>query len=114
MTATPRRTQRHATERIEPGEGRAISLHGTHLVFKVDSESATGASLTEWTALPGFDTGLHVHEKIEEIWFVLSGQLEFHPSSATARNAPGRNRTCDLSLRRRTLYPLSYGRAGSA
>ena len=26
------------------------------------------------------------------------------------RDAPGRNRTCDLSLRRRTLYPLSYGR----
>ena len=28
------------------------------------------------------------------------------------RNAPGRNRTCDLALRRRALYPLSYGRAG--
>jgi L-alanine-DL-glutamate epimerase-like enolase superfamily enzyme len=29
------------------------------------------------------------------------------------RNAPGRIRTCDLSLRRRTLYPLSYGRLRS-
>ena len=28
----------------------------------------------------------------------------------SATSAPGRNRTCDLSLRRRTLYPLSYGR----
>src|SRR6187200_628113 len=27
-------------------------------------------------------------------------------------NAPGRNRTCDLALRRRTLYPLSYRRVG--
>jgi L-alanine-DL-glutamate epimerase-like enolase superfamily enzyme len=27
-------------------------------------------------------------------------------------NAPGRNRTCDLALRRRALYPLSYGRGG--
>ena len=26
------------------------------------------------------------------------------------RGAPGRNRTCDLALRRRALYPLSYGR----
>src|SRR6266511_3753544 len=26
-------------------------------------------------------------------------------------NAPGRNRTCDLALRRRALYPLSYGRS---
>ena len=29
-----------------------------------------------------------------------------------ALHAPGRNRTCDLALRRRALYPLSYGRAG--
>src|SRR5438034_9524387 len=27
-------------------------------------------------------------------------------------DAPGRNRTCDLALRRRTLYPLSYRREG--
>jgi hypothetical protein len=25
-------------------------------------------------------------------------------------DAPGRNRTCDLALRRRALYPLSYRR----
>jgi uncharacterized protein len=29
---------------------------------------------------------------------------------ATIESAPGTIRTCDLSLRRRTLYPLSYGR----
>ena len=28
-------------------------------------------------------------------------------------SAPGRNRTCDLALRRRALYPLSYGRGES-
>src|SRR5690606_12394544 len=28
-------------------------------------------------------------------------------------DAPGRNRTCDLALRRRALYPLSYGRSGT-
>lgn len=33
------------------------------------------------------------------------------PAAPTA-DAPGRIRTCDLSLRRRTLYPLSYGRLG--
>src|SRR5256886_7902942 len=27
--------------------------------------------------------------------------------------APGRNRTCDLALRRRALYPLSYRRSGA-
>ena len=29
-----------------------------------------------------------------------------------ARDTPGQVRTCDLSLRRRALYPLSYGRFG--
>src|SRR5687767_6034437 len=33
------------------------------------------------------------------------------PRRPRRRGAPGRNRTCDLALRRRTLYPLSYRRA---
>jgi mannose-6-phosphate isomerase-like protein (cupin superfamily) len=63
--------------KLESGQGRSVSLRGTRVVFKVESDSATGASLTEWNALPGFDTGLHVHERLEETWFVLSGELEF-------------------------------------
>src|SRR5262249_10249004 len=35
------------------------------------------------------------------------------PSSPHERDAPDRIRTCDLALRRRALYPLSYGRSGS-
>jgi mannose-6-phosphate isomerase-like protein (cupin superfamily) len=62
---------------LDAGQGRSVSLRGTRVEFKVESDSATGASLTEWTALPGFDTGLHVHENLEETWFVLSGELEF-------------------------------------
>ena len=34
-----------------------------------------------------------------------------NPALAGLSSAPGRIRTCDLSLRRRTLYPLSYGRS---
>lgn len=46
-------------------------------------DSAKGASLSEWNALPGFDTGLHVHEQLEETWFVLSGELEFRVGDQT-------------------------------
>ena len=35
------------------------------------------------------------------------------PRGYATRNAPGRNRTCDLALRRRALYPLSYRRSGA-
>src|SRR5574338_1566718 len=63
--------------KLESGQGRSVSLPGTRVVFKVESDSASGASLTEWNALPGFDTGLHVHERLEETWFLLEGELEF-------------------------------------
>jgi mannose-6-phosphate isomerase-like protein (cupin superfamily) len=33
--------------------------------------------------VPGFDTGLHVHERLEETWYVLDGELEFHVGDET-------------------------------
>src|SRR5262245_43884847 len=36
------------------------------------------------------------------------------PFPGAFSGAPGRNRTCDLALRRRTLYPLSYRREASS
>jgi mannose-6-phosphate isomerase-like protein (cupin superfamily) len=59
------------------GEGESVSLRGTEVTFKVRSGQAEGASCTEWIAAPGFDTGLHVHERLEETWYVLDGELEF-------------------------------------
>ena len=61
----------------EPGQGRTVSLRGTQVRFTVESTHAKGASCTEWEAAPGFDTGLHVHERLEETWYVLDGELEF-------------------------------------
>lgn len=73
----------------EPREGRTVSLRGTELVFKVESSHATGASCIEWRAAPGFDTGLHVHERLEETWYVLEGELEFQLGDETVRAAAG-------------------------
>jgi mannose-6-phosphate isomerase-like protein (cupin superfamily) len=68
---------------LEPGQGRSVSLRGTTVRFTVESTQAKGASCTEWDAAPGFDTGLHVHERLEETWFVLEGQLEFRLGEET-------------------------------
>jgi mannose-6-phosphate isomerase-like protein (cupin superfamily) len=65
------------------GEGRSVSLRGTEVVFKVESNRAEGASCVEFTAAPGFDTGLHVHERLEEMFYVLDGQFEFRAGDAT-------------------------------
>ena len=45
---------------------------------------------------------------------VVSRRVRHHTSGADTSDAPGRIRTCDLALRRRALYPLSYGRRETA
>jgi mannose-6-phosphate isomerase-like protein (cupin superfamily) len=70
-------------------EGDSVSLRGTEVTFKVKSDQAEGASCTEWVAAPGFDTGMHVHERLEETWYVLDGQLEFRVGEEIFNAAPG-------------------------
>jgi mannose-6-phosphate isomerase-like protein (cupin superfamily) len=75
--------------RLSAGEGDSVSLRGTEVRFKVKSDQAEGASCTEWVAVPGFDTGLHVHERLEETWYVLDGELEFRLGEETFNAASG-------------------------
>ena len=75
--------------RLSAGEGDSVSLRGTEVTFKVKSDQAEGASCTEWVAAPGFDTGLHVHERLEETWYVLDGELEFRLGEETLNAASG-------------------------
>jgi len=74
---------------LGPGEGRSVSLRGTEVVFKAGSESAAGASCVEFTAAPGFDTGLHVHQRLEETFYVLEGEFEFRADGETVRAPAG-------------------------
>ena len=78
-----------ASVRIAAGEGNSVSLRGTEVTFKVNSDQAEGASCTEWVAAPGFDTGLHIHERLEETWYVLEGALEFRLDDETVRAGAG-------------------------
>jgi quercetin dioxygenase-like cupin family protein len=66
-----------------------VSLRGTQVRFTVESTQAKGASCTEWEAAPGFDTGLHVHERLEETWYVLDGELEFQLDEQTFNATAG-------------------------
>lgn len=74
---------------LQANEGRSVSLRGTTVGFKVESSQAAGASFQEWVAAPGFDTGLHVHERLEESWYVLDGELEFRAGDETLTAGPG-------------------------
>lgn len=74
---------------LEAGQGRSVSLRGTEVTFKVESDRAHGASSMEWVAQPGFDTGVHVHERLEETWYVIEGELEFRLGDETLTAAAG-------------------------
>jgi mannose-6-phosphate isomerase-like protein (cupin superfamily) len=74
---------------LGPGEGRSVSLRGTHVAFKVESDTADRASCVEFTAAPGFDTGLHVHERLEETFYVLDGHFEFRAGDETFHATAG-------------------------
>jgi len=80
---------RDRTVLLEPGEGRSVSLRGTQVGFKVESDRAEGASCVEFTAAPGFDTGLHVHERLEETFYVLDGEFEFRAGEETFQATAG-------------------------
>jgi quercetin dioxygenase-like cupin family protein len=74
---------------LGPGEGRSVSLRGTEVVFKVESGHADGASCVEFRTAPGFDTGLHVHERLEETFHVLAGEFEFRAGEETFQATTG-------------------------
>ena len=74
---------------MPPGEGESVSLRGTEVIFKVRSDQAAGASCVEFVAAAGFDTGLHVHERLEETWYIREGEIEFRVGEETFQAAPG-------------------------
>jgi mannose-6-phosphate isomerase-like protein (cupin superfamily) len=46
--------------------------------------------LFEFTVASGFNTGAHYHTKIEEIFYVLEGELDLRCGERTIRGGPGR------------------------
>lgn len=74
---------------LRAGHGESVSLRGSEVTIKLRSDQASGSSCIEFVAAPGFDTGLHVHTRLEETWYVLDGELDFHIGDESFRAAPG-------------------------
>jgi quercetin dioxygenase-like cupin family protein len=74
---------------LAPGEGHSVLLRGSKVTFKVRSDQAGGASCAEFTAAPGFDTGLHLHSKLEEAFYVLEGEVELRAGDQARHARPG-------------------------
>ena len=74
---------------VPAGGGQSVWLRDTQLTFKVRSQHAAGASCLEFLAAPGFDTGSHVHETLEETFIVLDGEFEVRAGERAQRALPG-------------------------
>jgi mannose-6-phosphate isomerase-like protein (cupin superfamily) len=73
---------------LPAGEGRALSLRGSGVVYKAEgARPAGGPTFLEFVVAPGFNTGDHVHSRIEEIFYVVEGavQLRVHDRLVQAK-----------------------------
>ena len=93
---------------LHHGEAHGVTLHQTRVDYLVTAEHSKQCSLFEFTVAPGFNTGAHYHTKIEEIFYVLEGELDLRCGERTIRGGPG---TC-------VFVPPgaahAFGNAGSA
>ena len=52
-------------------------------------DQAASDSCLEFAAAPGFDTGLHVHQELEETFYVAEGEFELRAGEEVRRGGPG-------------------------
>lgn len=65
------------------GTGRAIGRSG--MTLKVGAEQSTRWSMFEAEVQPGFDVGAHRHGEAEELFYILSGELDLLAFEPVAR-----------------------------
>lgn len=61
---------------LEPEGGETLSLRGNTVRLLSTAATSLGASTFEFLAQPGWDTGSHLHSRIEEQFYVLDGEME--------------------------------------
>jgi len=62
---------------VPAGEGRALSFRGSGVIYKAEgARPAGGPTFLEFIVAQGFNTGDHVHSRIEEIFYVVEGAVQ--------------------------------------
>jgi mannose-6-phosphate isomerase-like protein (cupin superfamily) len=71
---------------VPPGQGRKLITKAQEVTFKVTGADGSSTSCFEVIVPPGFDVGAHVHQRAEEFFYVLEGELDllaFEPVKRT-------------------------------
>jgi quercetin dioxygenase-like cupin family protein len=65
-------------------------LRGTQVAYKAEGERPGGGpTFLEFTAAPGFNTGDHIHSRIEEIFYIVEGEFQIRAGDRLLRAKPG-------------------------
>jgi mannose-6-phosphate isomerase-like protein (cupin superfamily) len=73
---------------VPPGQGRKLTTKAQEVTFKVTGAHSSFASCFEVVVPPGFDVGAHIHNRSEEFFYILEGELDvlaFEPITRTAQ-----------------------------
>lgn len=74
---------------IPPGHGEQVGNEIINATFKVTGAHSRHTSVFENIINPGFDVGAHVHDRLEECFYVLEGELEVFAFEPVQRDADG-------------------------
>jgi len=74
---------------VPPGQGRKLVTKAQDVTFKVTGAHGAATSTFEVVVPPGFDVGAHSHQRAQEFFYVIEGELEllaFEPVERTAES----------------------------
>jgi len=75
---------------VGPGEGYASWFQGNRITIKATAASTGGAfGLVESLVAPGYSPPLHIHDREDETFWVLEGELTIRCGDATFRAPAG-------------------------
>ncbi|MGH3239051.1 MAG: cupin domain-containing protein [Spirillospora sp.] len=61
---------------VPTGQGRKLMTKAQEITFKVTGADGSAVSCFEVVVPPGFDVGAHVHQRSQELFYVLEGELD--------------------------------------
>jgi quercetin dioxygenase-like cupin family protein len=74
---------------VPPGGGRKLITRAQEVTFKVTEAHGSAVSIFEVVVPPGFDVGAHTHDRSQEFFYLLEGQLDLLAFEPTTRTEDG-------------------------
>ena len=75
---------------VPPGSGEQLNIAGSKTLHKIKSSATNGVfSVMEFVTPPGKGVALHVHEREDELVYLLEGEIEVTLGNQKMKAVPG-------------------------